>query len=161
MDAAVADQFGDAWFATVRVAELDLETGQLEILNAGHPQPLLFRAGQPPRRIPVKPCRPVGLGTEPTAPHVEQLEEGDVVVFHTDGISEARSSSGVPFGEDRLAAELDRLLAEGHQPAEVLRLLIHDVLAYQDGPARDDASLVLLGWRHSHSMVPGGLDVTS
>lgn len=147
MDQVVTAQFGDARFATVQVATLDLTDGTLRVVNAGHPPLLRFRAGEPPHELVVPPCRPVGLGSDPAAETVFTLEPGDWVVLHTDGITEAVGPSGAAFGEERLAADLDRLLGEGHRPAEVLRLLIQDVLAYGSTPPRDDGSLVLVGWK--------------
>src|SRR3954468_24929255 len=43
IDAAIAGQIGDSQFATAVVARLDLDTGRLRWINAGHPDPLILR----------------------------------------------------------------------------------------------------------------------
>jgi len=43
MDRAIAGQFDDEHFVTVQMAHLDVGTGRLRWVNAGHPHPLLLR----------------------------------------------------------------------------------------------------------------------
>src|SRR3954470_8797156 len=43
VDAAIAGQFGDSQFATAVLARLDVDTGRLRWINAGHPAPLIVR----------------------------------------------------------------------------------------------------------------------
>src|SRR4051794_25998974 len=40
IDENIASQFGDSRFVTVQLATFDLDSGELEIVNAGHPPPL-------------------------------------------------------------------------------------------------------------------------
>ena len=47
LDEAIATQFGDSRFVTAQLATLDLDTGRLEIVNAGHPPPLRLRPAGP------------------------------------------------------------------------------------------------------------------
>ncbi|MFD1276419.1 SpoIIE family protein phosphatase [Streptomyces kaempferi] len=65
------------------------------------------------------PNLPLGLGLGPgpshpnSAPPVErfQLEPGDRILIHTDGVTEARSPAGGFFGEDRLVDTVVRATA--------------------------------------------------
>src|SRR5207245_10694240 len=45
MDEAVANAFGEDVFVTAHLGQLDLGTGMLSIVNAGHPRPILIRSG--------------------------------------------------------------------------------------------------------------------
>jgi hypothetical protein len=149
MDAAVAGEFGIEKFATAQLAHLTLSTGQLQWLNAGHPAPIVSRHGTPFDLV-AEPCLPVGLaarlGTAPPRVVVTPLQPGDVVLFFTDGVVEARSPDGEEFGRARLGDLLVRALAGEQTPAETARLLAHAVLAHQAGVLQDDATLVLLVW---------------
>ena len=147
MDAILDVEFGDARFVTAQVAQLALDSGELHVASAGHPSPILLPAGGgDPETIHCPPARPAGLGYRPAGDVVVQLAKGDAVLFHTDGVSEARSPTKEVFGERRMADAVWDRLKLGHRPAEALRRTIHEVLAWQGERVRDDASLVLLSW---------------
>ena len=149
MDEILAEQFGEERFATAQLASLDLVTGQLSWLNAGHPAPMLVRRG---RRIDLVAavCLPVGLAhahadAEPRMAQTS-LEPDDIVLFFTDGVSEARSATGQEFGRDRLGDLIVRALAAGQDPPETMRLLGNAILTHQLGVLQDDATLLVLAW---------------
>jgi hypothetical protein len=147
MDDALIDQFGVEKFATAQLATLQLATGRLQWLNAGHPAPMLVRQTS---RIDLlsEVTLPVGLGLAgadlPLASF--DLEPGDLVLFFTDGVIEARSATGDQFGRDRLADLLQRAASAGQTPAETVRRLAHAVLDHQEGVLQDDGTLLLLAW---------------
>jgi serine phosphatase RsbU (regulator of sigma subunit) len=74
------------------------------------------------------------------------LEPDDAVLLYTDGVTEAHSPGGEPFGLSRLADLLERESAGSHQPEELLRRLVRAVLDHQGGQLRDDATMLLLRW---------------
>jgi serine phosphatase RsbU (regulator of sigma subunit) len=129
-------------FATGLVGRLDLETGILDAVNAGHPAPLLVRDGvvqpvalpvnRPFGVVPHKPYRTAGL----------QLQPGDRLVLLTDGMLE-RGAAAIDLPA-RLQ-DLTRL-----HPREVVRVL-GDVVLEVAGPALpDDACLLVLDWYGGH-----------
>ncbi|MFV2109311.1 PP2C family protein-serine/threonine phosphatase [Micromonospora sp. LOL_015] len=93
-DAALTDQFTDARFVTAFLADLDLETGLLRYVNAGHPRPLLLRGGKMVREL--RAGRRLPLGIPATAARVgeEILEPGDQLLLFTDGVPEAGVRAG-------------------------------------------------------------------
>ena len=145
VDDVIASQFGEHRFVTAQLATLDLDTGELEMVNAGHPPPLWLRAGRVPEEIDCRPTRPAGLGSNPAAT-VIKLDRHDCVVFRTDGIADARSPMGDFFGDERLAALVGELADQGLPPPEVVRHCLHAVVQHWDGRASDDAALLLLRW---------------
>jgi hypothetical protein len=116
IDEVIASQYGESRFVTAQLATFDLDTGELRIVNAGHPPPLWLRSGQPPEVIRCPPTRPTGLGSEPT-PTVIQLNRGDGVLFRTDGIVDARSPEGHFFGDERLTSLISELHGQRLPPA--------------------------------------------
>ena len=152
MDAAIEAAFEDSAFATMQVATLDLPDGVLRWISAGHPAPLLFRSGAPVRELPSPPLLPAGIGvqeSEVREPEVQEeaLRPGDVVIFYSDGITEARSDGGSDFGVERLGQLVTDALDSRVAPPELLRQVVHAVVEHQGGRVVDDATLVLLGWR--------------
>jgi phosphoserine phosphatase RsbU/P len=89
---------------------------------------------------------PLGLDDPQIEIAEEVLEPEDRLLFYTDGITEARDSTGSPFGESRLIDVIERHSADGLAAPETLRRLCHAALAHYDGPPRDDATLMLMEW---------------
>lgn len=148
IDDAIADQFGPEKFATAQLASLRLSTGELRWVNAGHPPPMIVRSGNC-ADLSAEVCLPLGLaaaGKQPVPEATEQLEPGDIVLFFTDGVVEARSVDGEEFGRDRLKRMLADVANAGATPAETLRLLGHAVLDHLDDNLEDDATMLLLTW---------------
>jgi serine phosphatase RsbU (regulator of sigma subunit) len=156
MDAAIQEQFGDYRFVTGQVATLDLGSGVLSAINAGHPPPVVFHPDGTTEELQCTRVRPLGLGVAPSEPVETQLREGDVILFHTDGITEARSPAGQFFGSERLHGLVGELLTARLRPAEVLRRVVDAVLVYQPR-LRDDATLLLLGWQLGEQSLPPAL----
>jgi hypothetical protein len=144
-NAALAGQFDDLRFVTGVMAELDVDTGRLRYLNAGHPEPLLLRAGKVVGALPGGRQLPLGLGGDRTEVGEEALEPGDRLLLYTDGIVEAPAADGRPFGLDRLVGLVEETAFAGLPTPETLRRLTREVLPDQRTP-RDDATLMLVEW---------------
>jgi len=150
VDQAVEEGSGGESYTTAVLAELDTGTGHLSWVNAGHPEPLLLRQGQLVRSLHLDPGLPFGLGLTDTdhvyAVGTEQLEPGDQVLFHTDGVTDARSPSGALFGVDRLVDLLTRTIADNLSLAESMRRVGRELLAHQQSHLTDDATILMLAW---------------
>lgn len=163
IDSALLAAFGGESFCTAVLAELDTDTGRLEWISAGHPEPLLLRDGRLVKSLHVDPAPPFGLatgvgdGSGNFQVGAEQLQPDDRVLFYTDGVTEARSPTGDFFGVERLVDLLTRNLAGGLPTPETMRRVVRAVLAHQQGQLTDDATLLLLEWRSSNqrALVPG------
>jgi serine phosphatase RsbU (regulator of sigma subunit) len=88
-------------YATLYFGMID-SGGQLEFINAGHPPPLIIHEGSV-RQADLAECLPVGLLPEAEfkTSH-DRLCPGDTLVLFSDGVNEAESPSGDPFGVGRL-----------------------------------------------------------
>jgi serine phosphatase RsbU (regulator of sigma subunit) len=147
INAVIAGQFAASQFATAVLARLDIDTGRLRWINAGHPEPLILRGSalvQPPR---CPPSRPLGLQETKPATCETRLEPGDRLLLYTDGITEARAPDGEFFGEQRLADFIATAVAAGDTAPETVRRLMRHVLTHQAGQLQDDASIVVLEWQ--------------
>ncbi|WP_300014078.1 PP2C family protein-serine/threonine phosphatase [Pseudonocardia sp.] len=165
-DALIATQAGSRQFATAVLARLDTATGELAMLNAGHPPPLLVRGGKVIKELGPPPRPPLGVTLLPgrsatAAVSHDQLEPGDRLLLYTDGITEARDASGTFFGEERLVEFTEHAAASGLSAPETLRRLTAAVLAHQGGRLQDDATLLLVEWSPEAylRMLPSGLQL--
>ena len=146
IDDAIATQFGDEHYVTGQLVTLDLATGLLRWLCAGHPPALVLRRGRLAAQLSAEPCLPLGLGHDPLAPAESSLEPGDHLLFFTDGVPEARSPGGERFGEERLIDLTIRALSDQQTLAETVRRLVRSVQAHREGPLGDDATVLLVAW---------------
>ncbi len=141
-------------FVTAVLAELDLASGMLRMISAGHPGGLLLRDGQRVKDLVAPTALPLGLsGLAGTSPEIaeEALEPGDHVLFFTDGVIEARSADGEFFGRQRLVDFVVRTLADRTRSPETMRRLIRAILDHQHENLQDDATAVLIEWKPAQS----------
>ncbi len=146
MDAAVSDQCGPEQFATAQMGTLDVDTGRLQWVNAGHPPPLLLRTGRVVGDLASPTTLPVGFGGATPIVTETMLRRGDRVLFYTDGLIEEHSEGGAEFGERRLRGRIERVEQERASVQETVRLLSH-TLMLERGATSDDSTLLLLEWR--------------
>ncbi len=154
IDETIGGHFGDSAFATAVLVELDLTSGRLRYINAGHPHPLVMRAGKIVKPLAAGRCLPLGLGLGDLQVGEETLEPEDWLVLYTDGVTEARDDTGEFFGEPRLRDFLRREAAAGNPPPETARRLTKAVLDHQNGTLQDDATVLLARWTRPSRVTP-------
>jgi hypothetical protein len=145
-DAALVEQFPDLRFVTGVLAEMDMDTGALRYLNAGHPAPLLIRNGRVVKTLTGGRRTPLGVEDSAAEAGEETLEPGDRLLLYTDGVTEAYDRDGERFGLQRLTEVAERCMADRLAAPETLRRLAHTVLAHLGGRPSDDATLLLVEW---------------
>jgi sigma-B regulation protein RsbU (phosphoserine phosphatase) len=130
-------------FCTVACLELTkvAEGWQALVACGGHQLPLMRRSRTSPRPVGA-PGTLLGVFPEPDLVDTQvYLEPGSVLFLYTDGATEARKG-GELYGDERLLATV---AAAGPAAPDVIDAVLHDVLTYQAGQARDDIALVALG----------------
>jgi serine phosphatase RsbU (regulator of sigma subunit) len=147
IDDAVATHFvPQGRFVTGVLCEVELSTGRLRYVVAGHPHPFVLRRGKVVKTLSGG-TRPLfGLHTAELTIGEEQLERGDWLALFSDGIIEARDTQGRQFGTDRLIDFLQREAAGGYPPPETVRRLARAVMVHQNGVLQDDATVLLARW---------------
>lgn len=109
----LAQENDQGMFVTVFYGILDVTTGMLQFVNAGHNPPLLLRGAGEVEFMP---------STEGTAVAIMEgltyregsvrLAPGDSLVLYTDGLTEAFNAAEDMFGDDRLVAAAKEAVAK-------------------------------------------------
>jgi serine phosphatase RsbU (regulator of sigma subunit) len=147
MDSAIAAQFGPDQFVTAQVMRLDIATGHLRWVNAGHPAPLLIRDRRVIQALDSPTTLPVGFGGGTPVISEHKLRRGDRVLFFTDGAVEEHQSGGEQFGMERLAEFVERAGHMSENVQEMVRSLSHALVQARGGVTSDDTTLFLVEWR--------------
>lgn len=129
-------------FVTAIMAEIAQEGTEIRLLNCGHPAPLLLRGGRARLAEPLEASLPLGLGhldTTERKEHSAPFGPGDRMLFYTDGISEARDSSGAFYQVDQCGG-----LLGGPDPSAALDRLYDDVLHHVGGRLQDDSAALFV-----------------
>lgn len=96
-------------YVTLLLAELDAQERKLHYVNCGHNPALLFRAQTGTVSRLNSSCAPVGISPEnPCQLASTDLAAGDVLVFYTDGVTEAENQFGEELGTERLCEVVQR-----------------------------------------------------
>jgi hypothetical protein len=155
LDKVLAGNFGTEQFVTGQLAKLDVQSGELRWINAGHPLPLHVRAGRVLTTLACRPSPPWGLGGRLQEEAATALRPGDSVVFYTDGVIEGRRPSGESFGIDRFIALIEQATAAPIPSDVILRNALNGVLDFQERRLRDDATIVWLSWKGPQETTSG------
>jgi serine phosphatase RsbU (regulator of sigma subunit)/putative methionine-R-sulfoxide reductase with GAF domain len=107
-------------FVTLVYAVLSLDSGELEVANAGHNLPLILRVkdGEVERISHGGMALGVQAGNSIEARKI-LLEQGDFLILYTDGITEAFSPQGEIYGEGRLRQMVESLFEGGGEDGKV------------------------------------------
>jgi serine phosphatase RsbU (regulator of sigma subunit) len=126
------------------IACVHLDTGVVEVVNAGHPWPYVLRAGRLTElHLPTQ--LPLGLFSDMRyTQHSFDLLPGDRLVVISDGVADAGPARAQPFGEQRLQGLL--LATAGDPPHEAVRHVLRTISDYQQDTFRDDATALCLDW---------------
>ena len=129
-------------FVTAKLAYLTWDGARVHVVlaSAGHPGPAVVR---PDGRVDVLSGGSLPLGLFPDAePEREELDlaPGDLLLFYSDGVTEARSTD-MRYFEERLADELTGLA--GRSAAETTRMIQSLVTTFSEDQLRDDMTILI------------------
>ncbi len=139
----IVNDSSDGTFVTVYYSLFRIGGATIQI-NAGHNPPVIYRrshnqvsflprGGRALGWFPDNPLRPIELPLEP----------GDVIVYYTDGLTDAENQSGENFGEARLAQAVAECARQS--AAQIINYVIHEVETFcGDVPAFDDLTVCVV-----------------
>ncbi|MFD8390880.1 PP2C family protein-serine/threonine phosphatase [Streptomyces sp. NPDC059680] len=129
-------------FVTALVAQVS-DAYVVQVVNRGHPPPLVLREGKVRALLPARPLPPLGLEDFITVPPatVESypFTPGDRLLLHTDGVIEARSPDGDFFPLPKTTESVHPCT-----PSEFLEQLHQELIRHTHGYLADDAAMLLV-----------------
>jgi len=131
-------------FATVLYGVLDCVNGDLAYARAGHLLPVFCMTDGTAKTLAKAPGQPLGLFDTPVLnEQMIRIIPGSLLLFYTDGVTEARSPEGQQFGTERL---LEAVHAGRDLSARQMCLsLLKDLEIYQgSAPHHDDIAIVAI-----------------
>lgn len=145
LECELSRENAECLFVTAFIAVLDVASGRMEYVCAGHDAPILLRAGELSRIDTATAGPPLcAVGDYPYVAGELQLQPGDRICLFTDGVTEASAGAGM-FGIGRLQSVI-----QNHARAElpIAATALRDaVRTFEAGhPAADDLTLLLLQW---------------
>ena len=129
-------------YVTLLVGEIDTNKRMIHYVNCGHNPALLFRTKTGTLTHLDSSCPPIGLAPEEICELAsEDLVTGDVLIFYTDGVTEAENRLGEEFGMERLSATV---LRDSWLSADDLMTNIYNAAADFCGDAFNDDVTILV-----------------
>jgi len=130
-------------FVTVLLGELDPRSGQLKYINCGHNPALLVRGDGGDAVWLDASCTPLGMSPEMDGALEEiTLAPGDIMVWYTDGLTEASDQDAKEFGTKRLLESVR--LHSGGTAREICDQLWREVAAFTQRDSLDDDLTVMV-----------------
>jgi sigma-B regulation protein RsbU (phosphoserine phosphatase) len=129
-------------FVTAFVAVFDSDRNTLNFVNCGHNHPIVRHASGSLARLEAKGIAFGVADFESVSVGHVVLIPGDLIVFFTDGISEAQNKKGELFGEKRLEQVIQSTAGKG--PREVIQTILKAIDLFIDGADQyDDMTLIV------------------
>lgn len=116
-------------FATLCYARLDVTQRHIILVDCGHPKTIHFQSRTGACHLLQGDNMPLGFSACETYQQVSfSLAEGDLLVFYSDGLTEARNAAGDFFGVERVM----EVIRQQHllEPARLIEAILEAVLAF-------------------------------
>jgi len=133
-------------FVAFLLAMINIPEKTITISNAGQTKPLFLSSTNFQWLDWIGVNFPLGMKEESLYQERDvQLQSGDVVLFFSDGITEAMNTSQEIFGSDRIEQSLQTFDAKRHSAKEILENIINEVKTYAGTALQhDDMTMVVI-----------------
>lgn len=133
---------------TLMIAVVDPVKRSVRVAIAGHAPLIIVSTGGTARRVG-SPALPLGTKLAPSWQETAaELEEGDLLVFCTDGLTELLDGNGEPFGDERLEGVAREAVLAGDEVDAIRDRIMSQLQWFRgDAPQLDDISVVVARFR--------------
>ncbi|MCC5934101.1 MAG: SpoIIE family protein phosphatase [Balneolales bacterium] len=132
-------------FITCQVGYINLNDLTLELSNAGHCPPMLKRNGKCEYLSLPAPRFPLGFIPKVQYTNTQtRLEEGDLLLFYSDGLPEAQSPTGDRMDFERLRLYIETLDTGTKKSAAICEEIKRFILTFSNYELADDTTLICI-----------------
>lgn len=137
-------------FITMWSGILEVSTGKITYVNAGHNAPVLKRKNKKAEFLKNKSGLPIAAfcSKKKSAGNYKEFEteigKGDVLVLYTDGVTEAMNGNSEMFGEQRLLELIDLYVSDEKSAGEISSYIRRRVLSFSNNVIQDDDITLLI-----------------
>ncbi|MDO5062486.1 MAG: PP2C family protein-serine/threonine phosphatase [Peptostreptococcaceae bacterium] len=138
----------DRTFVTVWLGKINLESGELTYVSAGHPTAMIRRKDK--NFEPMEFSQNMILAAFDDTSYKQTtilLEEGDVIFLYTDGVIDAEKDEEA-FGEKRLLESLDRNFEKSNNMEEFVKSVREEIGVYEEESDQKD-DVTMLAFRYN------------
>ena len=133
-------------FVTLFYSDFDPRTKKLRYSNAAHNPPLLWKSAE--QKIIKLDSEGFVLGLQKDAEYQcgeIKLNDGDVILYYTDGVTDTSNGQGERYDEARLIKNFSRLCKHSYSSQEILNKIFRNLDEFrgQNRHLEDDASIVV------------------
>lgn len=128
-------------FVTIWVGILDLKSGEVTYVNAGHNPPITVIDGKAEFLKTKSGFVLAGMEDIPYKEHSIKLNKGDLMYLYTDGVSEAENVKRELFGNDRLLSCLEN--TDDVSAEQIVKNITQSVNEFVDGHSQFDDMTML------------------
>lgn len=129
-------------FVTLFLGILNVPTGEVEYVNAGHNKPFVIKSSGAVSELHTSHCIPLGINLNLShTTNTFKLEKGDTIFLYTDGVSEAFNIHGQKYSIKKISELL--LNRANHTPIELIHHIVDDVKAFSQGTEQSDDISIL------------------
>jgi sigma-B regulation protein RsbU (phosphoserine phosphatase) len=130
-------------YVTLLLAEVDAQRRTLRYVNCGHNPALLFQE-KTGEAVPMNSsCPPLGMFSKASCKISQSdLSQGDVIVFYTDGLTEAENRMGEEFGIERLSAVVRH--SSSLSAEQIMDQIFHAAADFHQGLVFNDDVTILV-----------------
>ena len=142
LNRSLSETIGESHFITLALAMLDPESGNMTLVNAGHPPPILFPPGGRGAEIGTEESGfPLGIVQDAVYEECSvQVPRGGLMMVYTDGIKDAMNAEKQVYGLSRLRRLIQ---ATSGDPLQLGQNIVDDVRQFIGShPPTDDMCLV-------------------
>lgn len=149
----------DGMYMTMITGTVNLRTGEVAYVNAGHTSPIYWGADTSAKYFNGETDIPIGIIEDFTyTNNFQKLNAHDTVILYTDGITDSINEAEENFGKDRLLETLHR--CKSRKPADIIAKVSKDIRTYNNHvPQSDDMILMALCYNgeelfHQATVIP-------
>jgi serine phosphatase RsbU (regulator of sigma subunit) len=126
-------------FVTGIFMEMDLDSGEVQYVNAGHPAPMVFSPDGQYRQMEMGDYEPLGLTNTKFSFLTDQIDPNHMMLMFTDGLIELKDQAGRMLTGERLADHALQIWARN--PTDPLQLMADDLNKVLNEYQRDSVQL--------------------